>query len=217
MIVLFSGGVDSTCLLTELAHGCPDVLALSFDYGQRHQREIEAASAITRHLRVEHRILNIGSMFEHIQSPLLRGSDRPIPDGHYGDFPEGAVPTYVPMRNLLLLTAAAAIAICRGSRYIYYAAHLSDAQRGAYPDCTSAFAEAADRAICLGSGDKICGVLAPYLPLTKREVVARGVAHGAPLSLTWSCYRGGDKHCGTCPTCHERREAFEANGLAWEE
>ena len=217
-LVLFSGGVDSTtCLAIAVdKYGADEVLALSVGYGQKHSRELEAARAIAKHYGVKHRELDLSVMFEGSNCSLLQGSTEEIPEESYSEQIKktGGAPvsTYVPFRNGLFLASAASIALSQGCTEIYYGAHADDAAGNAYPDCSADFNDAIDRAIYLGSGNALT-VIAPFIGLNKAQVVAKGLALGAPYELTWSCYEGGDKPCGKCGTCIDRAAAFAANGV----
>ena len=217
-LVLFSGGVDSTtCLAMAIEkYGREEVLALSVGYGQKHSKELEAASAIADYYGVVHRTLDLSLIFEGSECSLLKGSEKEIPKSSYAEQlaeTDGSpVSTYVPFRNGLFLASAASIALSRGCSEIYYGAHSDDAAGNAYPDCSKEFNEAINRAISLGSGDQL-RVVAPFIGMTKAEVVAVGLKLNVPYKLTWSCYEGKDKPCGKCGTCRDRTAAFRANGI----
>ena len=217
-LVLFSGGVDSTtCLAMAIEkYGREEVLALSVGYGQKHSKELEAASAIADYYGVSHRTLDLSLIFEGSECSLLKGSEKEIPKSSYAEQlaeTDGSpVSTYVPFRNGLFLASAASIALSRGCNEIYYGAHSDDAAGNAYPDCSKEFNDAINRAITLGSGDQL-RVVAPFIGMTKAEVVAVGLKLNVPYKLTWSCYEGKDKPCGLCGTCRDRVAAFRANGI----
>ncbi len=217
-LVLFSGGVDSTtCLAIAVdKYGADEVLALSVSYGQKHSRELEAARAIAARYGVKHRELDLSVMFEGSNCSLLQGSTEEIPEESYSEQLKKTdgkpVSTYVPFRNGLFLASAASIALSQGCTEIYYGAHADDAAGNAYPDCSADFNAAINRAIYLGSGNELT-VIAPFIGMNKAQVVAQGLALGAPYELTWSCYEGGDKPCGKCGTCIDRAAAFAANGV----
>ena len=217
-LVLFSGGVDSTtCLAIAVdKYGADEVLALSVSYGQKHSRELEAARAIAARYGVKHRELDLSVMFEGSNCSLLQGSSEEIPEESYSEQLKKTdgkpVSTYVPFRNGLFLASAASIALSQGCTEIYYGAHADDAAGNAYPDCSADFNAAINRAIYLGSGNELT-VIAPFIGMNKAQVVAQGLALGAPYELTWSCYDGGDKPCGKCGTCIDRAAAFAANGV----
>jgi 7-cyano-7-deazaguanine synthase len=137
---------------------------------------------------------------------MLTDPQREIPNVDYKDI-EGVSPTYVPFRNGQLLSKAAALAQAEGFSELYFGAHAEDAQNWAYPDCTPEFIGAMANAIYIGTYHKV-RLCTPLEWLTKTEVVALGDVLGVPFHLTWSCYAGGEKHCGTCPTCRARHQAF---------
>ena len=217
-LVLFSGGVDSTtCLgIAVQKYGAEEVLALSVYYGQKHSKEIEAAQKIAAHYGVKLRTLDLALIFADSDCSLLKGSSADIPKESYAEqlaHTDGApVSTYVPFRNGLFLSSAASIALSNGCEVIYYGAHSDDAAGNAYPDCSAEFNNAINTAIYLGSGNAL-RVEAPFIGLTKAQVVAKGLELNVPYELTWSCYEGGDKPCGVCGTCRDRAAAFRANGV----
>ena len=217
-LVLFSGGVDSTtCLgIAVKKYGAEEVLALSVFYGQKHSRELEAAEKIAAHYGVQLKKLDLALIFADSDCSLLAGSGKEIPMESYSEQlrETGGAPvsTYVPFRNGLFLSSAASIALSHGCEVIYYGAHSDDAAGNAYPDCSSDFNDAINRAIYLGSGCQL-RVEAPFIGLTKAQVVKKGLELNVPYELTWSCYEGGDKPCGKCGTCIDRAAAFAANGV----
>ena len=218
-MVLFSGGVDSTTCLGMAVdkYGAENVVALSIAYGQKHTKEIECSQKIAQHYGVEHLYLDLGKIFQYSNCSLLSHSDQEIPTESYAKQIEkthGApVSTYVPFRNGLFLSSAASIALSKGCEVIYYGAHSDDAAGNAYPDCSDAFNKAINDAIYIGSGNQL-KVEAPFIGLTKAQVVKKGLELKVPYELTWSCYMGEDKPCGVCGTCIDRAKAFEANGVA---
>jgi 7-cyano-7-deazaguanine synthase len=217
-LVLFSGGVDSTtCLgIAVNKYGADQVLALSLYYGQKHSRELEAARKIAAHYGIKHKELDLALIFADSDCSLLRGSSEDIPKESYAEQLKKTdgkpVSTYVPFRNGLFLASAASIALSNGCTEIYYGAHSDDAAGNAYPDCSSDFNNAINRAIYLGSGEEL-RVVAPFIGMNKAQVVAEGLKLNVPYELTWSCYEGGDKPCGVCGTCRDRMAAFRANGM----
>lgn len=218
-MVLFSGGVDSTtCLgIAVDKYGAENVVALSIAYGQRHTKEIECSQKIAQHYGVEHLYLDLGKIFQYSNCSLLSHSDQEIPTESYAkqiEKTDGApVSTYVPFRNGLFLSSAASIALSKGCEVIYYGAHSDDAAGNAYPDCSDAFNKAINEAIYIGSGNQL-KVEAPFIGLTKAQVVKKGLELKVPYELTWSCYMGEDKPCGVCGTCLDRAKAFAENGVA---
>ena len=217
-LVLFSGGVDSTtCLgIAVKKYGADQVLALSVFYGQKHRRELEAAKNIAEYYGVQLKTLDLSLIFADSDCSLLEGSSEDIPRESYAEQlskTNGApVSTYVPFRNGLFLSSAASIALSNGCEVIYYGAHSDDAAGNAYPDCSSDFNDAINRAIYLGSGKQL-RVEAPFIGLTKAQVVRKGIEINVPYQLTWSCYEGSDRPCGKCGTCIDRAAAFAANGM----
>ena len=217
-LVLFSGGIDSTtCLgLAISKYGQENVIALSITYGQKHTKEIEAANAIVQYYGIEKIDLDLSLIFRFSDCSLLKGSDEDIPHESYAQQLEktngSPVSTYVPFRNGLFISSAAAIALSRKCSVIYYGAHADDAAGNAYPDCSSVFNNAMNTAVYEGSGKQL-KIEAPFVNMTKADVVKIGLELKVPYELTWSCYEGGDKPCGQCGTCIDRAKAFELNGI----
>lgn len=216
-VVLLSGGIDSTtCLGVAVSkYGKDNVLALSLTYGQKHEKELNCAKAVAEHYGVKLHSMDLSSVFVFSDCPLLQGRED-IEHGSYAEQiaknGEGTVATYVPFRNGLMLSTAAAIAVSVDADVIYYGAHADDAAGRAYPDCTPEFEEAMNEAIFEGTGQKV-RMEAPLLNMNKAEVVKLGLSLNVPYHLTWSCYEGKDKQCGTCGTCIDRKHAFTANGV----
>lgn len=217
-LVLFSGGLDSsTCLAMAVnEYGKENVTALSVFYGQKHKKEMEAAKKVAAYYGVELLTLDLKKIFEYSTCSLLEGSEDEIPHGSYAsqlsETENSTVSTYVPFRNGLFLSSAASIALSKGCDVIYYGAHSDDAAGNAYPDCSSEFNESMNRAIFLGSGG-VLTIKAPFVEMTKADVVKKGIELKVPYELTWSCYEGGDVPCGKCGTCIDRQKAFEENGI----
>jgi 7-cyano-7-deazaguanine synthase len=225
---LLSGGLDSSValgmLIDQHAVDHPEsVVAISIDYGQRHVREIQAAIQVAEFYDCEHRVMNIEGI---IPPSMLTDKQQELPNASYADLPEGISPTYVPFRNGLMLSvlAAAAQGWVRGGGVVFaggehfaakrqaiigFGAHAEDAENWAYPDCTPEFIGTFGAAVFIGTYQKV-RLVAPLMQMTKRDIVQMGVNIGAPLAKTWSCYAGGEKHCGTCPTCRARKDAFHA-------
>ena len=208
VIVLLSGGMDS---VTALHHACRehDVRsALSFDYGAKHNaRELPCAAWHAGQLGVEHTTVALDFMDRLFASALLR-SGGAIPDGHY----EAAnmKQTVVPFRNGIMLAIAAGLAESRECDAVVIAAHAGD--HAIYPDCREDFMRAMGQAMAEGTYAKV-QLLRPFIALDKGRIAALGAALGVDYARTWSCYKGGEVHCGTCGTCVERREAFQQAGL----
>lgn len=218
-LVLTSGGVDSSTALALAVDrlGADHVTALSIQYGQKHDKEIQAAKAVSAHYGVEQLFLDLTPIFAYSDCALLKGSDQDIPEESYADQIEKtegktSVSTYVPFRNGLFLSSAASIALSKGCDVILYGAHADDAAGFAYPDCSAAFNDAMNHAIYEGSGHQL-EIFAPFVNRDKAGVVKLGLELGVPYELTWSCYEGGDEPCGRCGTCIDRAAAFAANGV----
>ncbi|MDE5558569.1 MAG: 7-cyano-7-deazaguanine synthase QueC [Ruminococcus sp.] len=217
-LVLFSGGVDSTTCLAMAVdkYGEENVIALSIYYGQKHNKEIECSRKIADYYGVKLKTLDLALIFADSDCSLLRGSEAEIPKETYAEQLEKTngkpVSTYVPFRNGLFLSSASSIALSNDCSVIYYGAHSDDSAGNAYPDCSDDFNNAMNRAINIGSGGQL-EIIAPFVNLTKADVVKKGLELGVPYEMTWSCYEGGDKPCGTCGTCRDRIKAFESNGV----
>lgn len=215
-LVLFSGGLDSTtCLAMAInKYGKENVIALSISYGQKHIKEIEASNNIVLHYGVKHITLDLKQIFEGSDCSLLIDSTKDIPTESYeaqlNNY--GEVSTYVPFRNGLFLSAASSIALVNGCDEIYYGIHGDDQALNAYPDTSVDFNDAINKAIYLGTGNKV-KVIAPFVNLRKSDVVKKGLELNAPLNKSWSCYNGKLKACGKCATCIDRIEAFRKNGV----
>lgn len=219
ILVLSSGGVDSTtCLAMAVAEvGAENVLALSVYYGQKHDKEIQAAKKVAEYYGVARMELDLSVIFAGSNCSLLKQSTEEIPLESYAQqieetHGEKPVSTYVPFRNGLFLSSAASIALSHGCSKIMYGAHADDAAGAAYPDCSLDFVGAMNQAIYLGSGNQLT-IEAPFVSLTKADVVRKGLELGVPYELTWSCYEGGENPCGKCGTCIDRQRAFEKNGV----
>jgi 7-cyano-7-deazaguanine synthase len=207
-VVLLSGGMDSVTAFYHAAAEHEVTAALSFDYGSKHNhREIPFARHHAEKLSVRHTVIPLGFVAEHFTSDLLQ-SGGAIPEGHYEE--QSMKRTVVPFRNGIMLGIAAGFAESRGAEALVIAAHSGD--HAIYPDCREPFMQAMGDAIRLGTYAGIM-VLRPFISLTKSGIAARGAALGVDFSRTWSCYKGGDIHCGVCGTCVERREAFLLAGL----
>lgn len=220
ILVLFSGGLDSTTLLYHTIDlvGKDNVGALSMYYGQRHIKEQQCAEDICNMLMIPRYVKDLSTVFEFSSSSMLaQGVD--IPHGEYAEQlhsqaaldEHGNINSYVPFRNGLFLSVAAAIAYSLGYDAVAYGAHSDDAAGEAYPDCTPTFVSTISEAIALGTGHQI-QVLAPFIECTKKDIVERGLSLNVPFEHTWSCYEGGEHPCGTCGTCVDRIKAFELNG-----
>ncbi len=210
MLLVLSGGMDSVTMLHEFA---PRIAAaVTFQYGSNHNlREARCARINCELLGIEWIEIDLSFMGKHFHSSLLEGADA-IPDGHYAD--DNMRSTVVPFRNGIMLAVAAGLAESRGLRGVMIANHSGD--HTIYPDCRPEFIRSMGAAISDGTFDHLV-LEAPYTDLTKGEIAMRGKSLGVDYTLTYSCYKGGPKHCGTCGTCVERREALEFAGIKLEE
>ncbi|MDB6133645.1 MAG: 7-cyano-7-deazaguanine synthase QueC [Verrucomicrobiales bacterium] len=206
--VLLSGGMDSVTALHHAAREHEVMSALSFDYGSKHnEREIPFAAWHAAQIGVPHTVITLPFINEHFSSDLLQSGGE-IPDGHYAE--ENMKRTVVPFRNGIMLSIAAGFAESRGAEGLVIAAHSGD--HAVYPDCREPFMQSISDAIRLGTYAAIA-VLRPFIATDKAGIAAIGAELGVDLSQTWSCYKGGAVHCGTCGTCVERREAFLMAGV----
>lgn len=228
VFTLLSGGVDSSTTLAIAREEFPDALieCVTFNYGQRHLREMEAAQHVAAHYGADHVILDLSGFLGGML--VDKGdSNEEIPNVSYAELPVGISPTYVSFRNGTMLSLLAARAQSwvmemekdnetRAPEYrgnfsfeavLYCGVHADDGVRWAYPDCTPEFIGAMANAILVGTYNKV-RLRAPLQYMNKTEVVSRGDGLGVPFKRTWSCYKGEDKHCGVCPTCRSRKEAF---------
>jgi 7-cyano-7-deazaguanine synthase len=208
-VAIFSGGLDSTVLLHELRAAGDEVLALSVDYGQRHRRELDHAKRIAEALGIRWQLADLSAI-----RPLLAGSSQtsdgvPVPHGHYAA--DNMKQTVVPNRNMIMLAVAAGWAISEQADRLAYGAHAGD--HTIYPDCRPEFAEALAKAIGLADWHRV-ELITPFIALSKTDIVRRGAELEVEFAATWSCYEGGQVHCGLCGTCVERKEAFLQAGIA---
>ncbi len=205
-LLVLSGGMDSTTMLYDYRDRI--AAAVNFSYGSNHNmRERECARIHCLRLGVELIEIDLDFMKKYFESSLLQGAGA-IPDGHYAD--DNMRSTVVPFRNGIMLSIAAGLAESRGLTEVMLANHSGD--HTIYPDCRPEFVRAMDAAIEAGTFDGL-HLLAPYTTLSKGQIAARGAELGLDYALTYSCYKGGEKHCGTCGTCVERREALAEAGI----
>ncbi len=205
-VIVLSGGMDSTTLLYYMKDRI--ALAVSFDYGSNHNaREIQCARRHCERLGIEHLVIPLSFMGEYFESSLLSGADA-IPEGHYEE--ENMKSTVVPFRNGIMLSVACGLAESRGLKHLMMANHGGD--HAIYPDCRPGFVDAMSKATSEGTYDAI-DIIAPFTNLRKDEIAKIGGTLGIDYTDTYSCYKGGEKHCGRCGTCVERKEAFRLAGL----
>ena len=209
VVSLLSGGLDSSVLLWWLRdQGYHDrVLPLSVHYGQRHSRELQAAATVCQRGGFAHQVVDLSAL-----RAVMKGSSQTdcidVPEGHYAA--DTMRITVVPNRNQILLSVAAAYAISQGASTVAYAAHAGD--RAQYPDCRPEFVEAMEHALRLCHYTPIV-LTAPFVSMSKADIATLAAKLGVPINETWSCYKGGLKHCGKCGTCCERREAMYLAGV----
>ncbi|MBO9197194.1 7-cyano-7-deazaguanine synthase QueC [Rhizobium sp. 16-449-1b] len=209
-IVICSGGLDSVSLAHKVAAEQTLIGLLSFDYGQRHRKELDYAAACAERLGVPHQIIDIRPIGSHLTGSALT-DNIDVPDGHYAE--ETMKATVVPNRNAIMLAIAFGLAAAQKADAVAVAVHGGD--HFIYPDCRPGFIDAfqvmQDAAL---DGYASVKLQAPYVNTTKADIVTDGAKHGTPFAETWSCYKGGARHCGRCGTCVERREAFHLAGVA---
>ncbi len=207
VVVLVSGGMDSVVALHHARTEHRVVAGLSFDYGAKHNhREIPFAREQCEALEVPHRTIPLRFIDECFRSDLLRSGGE-IPEGHYEA--ENMKQTVVPFRNGIMLSIAAGFAESVDAAGVVIAAHSGD--HAIYPDCRSEFMDPMAAAIEAGTYARI-HLLRPFIDLRKEDIASRGFELGVDFSRTWSCYKGGERHCGKCGTCVERKEAFQLSG-----
>ena len=205
-VIIVSGGMDSVTLLYDMKDRI--ALAISFDYGSNHNaKEIAFAKLHCERLGIKHIVIGLGFMHQYFKSSLLEGADA-IPEGHYAS--ENMKSTVVPFRNGIMLSIAAGIAESNDLKYVMMANHGGDPT--IYPDCRPEFVKAMSDATKFGTYPGV-QILAPYTDITKTDIARRGKQLGIDYAETWSCYKGGEKHCGKCGTCVERKEALRDAGI----
>ena len=221
-LVLNSGGVDSTtCLgIAVDKYGKENVITASLYYGQKHDKELECARKVAEYYGVKHIEEDISNIMKYAKDvcTLMKGG-KDIEHSSYAkqieENGEGRVATYVPFRNGLLLSIATAYAdslFPNEEVELFYGAHADDSAGQAYADCSPEFAEAMNKAINIGTYEKI-SINRPLINMNKAEVVKTGLELNVPYELTWSCYEGKEKQCGECGTCIDRKNAFLENGV----
>lgn len=207
-VAIFSGGLDSTVMLHHLLDAGDEVLALSINYGQRHRRELQHAERIAGSLGLRWELADISSVCRLLSGSSLTSPELPVPHGHYAD--ESMKQTVVPNRNMIMLAIAGGWAISAQADRVAYGAHTGD--HTIYPDCRPEFAAAMNTALGLADWRRI-ELVCPFLAMTKTDIVRRGAELKVDFTQTWSCYEGGEVHCGRCGTCFERKEAFAQAGI----
>lgn len=205
-VLILSGGMDSVTMLYEYRDAI--ALAVSFNYGANHnQKEIAWAKLHCERLHIQHMVIDLAFMKQYFKSSLLEGGDK-IPDGNYNE--QNMLSTVVPFRNGIMLSVAAGLAESKHLKKIMMANHFGD--HTIYPDCRKSFVDAFNAAVGEGTCDHI-ELVAPYTGITKTDIARKGKTLGIDYAETWSCYKGGDIHCGVCGTCCERKEALKLAGI----
>ena len=205
-IIVLSGGMDSAVLLADSLAAGKKVAAISFDYGSKHNgRELPMAAQLCTQHQVEHRIINLPFVNELFSSTLLQSGGN-VPDGMYDE--PSMKDTVVPFRNGIMLAIAAGYAESVGARQVLLASHAGD--HFIYPDCRPEFNTAFSQAVWLGTDQKV-EIRFPYAEIDKRGIGDLGRQLGVDFRNTWTCYKGGENHCGTCGACQERKYALRFN------
>lgn len=207
VVVIYSGGMDSYTVLNKAIKDGYDVYALTFNYGQRHVKEVEYAKRACDLLKINHKIVDISAINSIIAGSSLT-DDIDVPDGHYEA--DSMKQTVVPNRNMILLSLAIGYAVSLGATKVYYGAHSGD--HAIYPDCRPEFVETMQDVSAIANYEPV-DITVPYINNDKIEILADGITMGLDYSLTWTCYNGRERACGTCGACQERLEAFAKNGI----
>ena len=205
-VVIYSGGMDSFTLLHRARAQGYQVHALSFNYGQRHVKELECAQQVCQALSIPHKVIDIRALSEVMAGSALT-SDVDVPEGHYEE--ESMKATVVPNRNMILLSLATGYAVTVKAEEVWYGAHGGD--HAIYPDCRPEFVEKMD-AVCQIANYESVSIKAPFMGADKADILAEGLKMGLDYGQSWTCYNGRELACGRCGSCVERLEAFAANG-----
>ncbi len=206
VVVIYSGGMDSFTVLNKAIADGKSPLALSFDYGQRHKKELDYAARVCKELGVPHKIVDISAINTLIGGSALT-DDIDVPEGHYEE--PSMKQTVVPNRNMILLSMAVGYAVSEEAREVYYGAHSGD--HAIYPDCRPEFVQKMND-VCQIANYEAITIVTPYLDVSKTAILTDGLAMGLDYGKTWTCYNGREKACGKCGACQERLEAFRDNG-----
>ena len=206
VVVVFSGGMDSFTVLNLAVKQDLEVFALSFDYGQRHKKELDYAARACGALHVQHKIVDISAINQLIGGSSLTSSID-VAEGHYEE--ESMKSTVVPNRNMILLSMAVGYAVSIEANKVYYGAHSGD--HAIYPDCRPEFVHKMND-VCAIANYEAVEIVTPYLNVSKTAILEAGLEMGLDYNLTWTCYNGREKACGKCGACQERLQAFSENG-----
>jgi 7-cyano-7-deazaguanine synthase len=207
IIVVYSGGLDSFTLLNEAIRSGKDVSALSFDYGQKHSKELHFVENFCSQESIDSKIVDVSSIKELFQGSSLT-DEIDIPKGHYED--DSMKSTVVPNRNMILISLALGYAVTKEAEEVWFGAHAGD--HAIYPDCRPEFVEKMDAVARIANYSPVA-VKAPYIAMSKTEILAIGLNMQLDYGLTWTCYEGKELACGICGACHERLESFAANNV----
>lgn len=207
-VVIYSGGMDSYTVLHRALRDGYDVHALSFDYGQRHARELDVAREVCERLKLSHRVVDIRAIHQLIGNSALTDSGRPMPKADYAE--DNLADTVVPNRNMILLSLAIGHAVNIGAPICFYGAHGGD--HVLYPDCRPVFVERMNDVAAIANFEAV-KIEAPYLHSDKSRILADGVEMGLDYAETWTCYLGEELACGECGSCRERLNAFSSLGM----
>jgi len=208
VVVVFSGGMDSYTVLHKAVREGFEVLPLTFNYGQKHNKEIEYAKHACIALGVIPKIVDITAINQLLTGSSLT-SDIEMPEGHYAD--DNMKSTVVPNRNMILLSLAVGYAVSSDANKVFYGAHAGDHE--IYPDCRPEFVEKMN-SVCAIANYEPVEIVTPYLALNKTDILREGLAMGLDYGCTWTCYNGREKACGKCGSCVERLEAFSENQMS---
>lgn len=211
-VIILSGGLDSTVLCYKSVNEGYEVHALTILYGQRHSKEADNAKKIAGLLGIEHRIVDLSSLNGLLKGSALTDSSVNVPEvpetaEHYDTLKS----TIVPNRNAIFLAVAIGYAQSIKANNIFFGAHHSD--RGVYPDCRKEFVEVFEKAERIANDNMDLNISAPFVEMDKSEIVSLGFGLGVPFEHTWTCYAGGEVHCGSCSACSERKRAFRESGV----
>jgi 7-cyano-7-deazaguanine synthase len=212
ILAIVSGGLDSVTLAHSLRASGHEVSIVSFDYGQRHVKELHFAENCAKDIGGTYEIVDLRQMLQVFAGSSLTDDSIEVPDGHYAA--ETMKITVVPNRNAIMLNLACALSISRGFDQIAIGVHGGD--HFIYPDCRPGFIESQKEVLRLANDGFLnddFDLLAPFIHTDKAGIVELGHRIGVPWEKTWSCYKGGEIHCGSCGTCFERREAFISAGV----
>jgi 7-cyano-7-deazaguanine synthase len=207
VVVVYSGGMDSYTVLHRAISDGYAVAPVTFNYGQRHVREIDSAAAVCAELGIGHKVVDVSSINSLIQGSALT-SDIDVPEGHYES--ESMKATVVPNRNMILLSLAVGYAVSLDARKVYYGAHAGD--HAIYPDCRPEFVDRMNDVSAIANYEPV-EIVTPYINVDKSDILRDGLAMGLDYGNTWTCYNGRDLACGKCGACVERLESFAANGI----